>query len=249
MEFSWTTFFFEIINFLVLVWILQRFLYKPVMKVIAQRKANIEGRMEEAKAIQSAAQELQRQYENRMADWEKEKDKARTQLLDEFATERARLMAELLKSLEQERERNRVLEQKYAIELRKKMEQESCATASRFAALLLSRIASAQLEDSIRELMIEDLSHLTQDKIQSLRQACEDTDTPLKVTSAYPVDNDARAAITRALASLIAKPVVCNFVRNPDLLAGFHVSVGFWALDCNLKDGLNFFAEAARRAG
>ena len=249
MEFSWTTFFFEIINFLVLIWILQRFLYKPVMKVIAQRKASIESRLEEAKAIQTAAQELKRQYEDRMADWEEEKDQARTRLLDDFAAERARLMAELRESLDQEREKNRVLEQKHAVELRKKMEQEACASASRFAALLLSRIANAQLEDRIRELMIEDIAYLPQDKIQSLRQACGDTDTPLKVTSAYPVDEDARAAITRALASLIAKPVVCNFVRNPDLLAGFHISVGFWALDCNLKDGLNFFAEAARRAG
>ena len=249
MEFSWTTFFLEIINFLVLVWILQRFLYKPVMKVIAQRKASIEGRMEEAKAIQTAALELKRQYENRMADWEQEKDQARTQLLDELAAERSRLTAELLKSLEQERERIRVLERKHAIELRKKMEEESFSTASRFTALLLSRIANAQLEDRIRELMIEDLSHLSQDKIQSLRLACGDTDMPLKVTSAYPVGEDARIAITQALASLIAKPVVCNFVRNPDLLAGFHVSVGFWALDCNLRNGLNFFAEAARRAG
>jgi len=188
MEFSWTTFFLEIINFLVLVWILQRFLYKPVMKVIAQRKAHIESRLEEAKAIQTAAQ-------------------------------------------------------------RRKMEEESFATASRFAALLLSRIANAQLEDRIRELMIEELSSLPQDKIQSLRQACEGSDMPLKITSAYPVDEDARTTITQALASLIAKPVVCNFVRNPDLLAGFHISVGFWALDCNLKNGLSFFAEATRRAG
>ena len=40
MELDWTTFILEIINFLVLVWILHRFLYQPVMNVIAQRRAH-----------------------------------------------------------------------------------------------------------------------------------------------------------------------------------------------------------------
>ena len=45
MEFNWTTFSFEIINFLILVWILQRFLYKPVTNAIARRKAAIESQL------------------------------------------------------------------------------------------------------------------------------------------------------------------------------------------------------------
>ena len=42
MELDWTTFILELINFLVLIWLLNRFLYKPVMKVIAQRKTTIQ---------------------------------------------------------------------------------------------------------------------------------------------------------------------------------------------------------------
>ena len=37
MQIDWTTLVLEIINFLVLVWILKRFLYKPVMEAIAAR--------------------------------------------------------------------------------------------------------------------------------------------------------------------------------------------------------------------
>ena len=45
MQFDWTTFALEIVNFLVLVWILRRFLYRPVTDVIARRAAEVEHRL------------------------------------------------------------------------------------------------------------------------------------------------------------------------------------------------------------
>ena len=48
MELDWTTFILELVNFVVLVWILNRFLYRPVMNVIDQRKAAIQRTLAEA---------------------------------------------------------------------------------------------------------------------------------------------------------------------------------------------------------
>jgi len=42
MELNWSTFLLEIINFLILVWILKHFFYKPILDVIAHRRADIE---------------------------------------------------------------------------------------------------------------------------------------------------------------------------------------------------------------
>lgn len=100
MEFSWTTFALEIINFLVLVWILKRFLYKPVTNALAQRKAAIDASVEQARLLQATAEDLKRQYEGRMAEWEAERSRARAQLSDQIAAERTRLLAELRTSIE-----------------------------------------------------------------------------------------------------------------------------------------------------
>ena len=89
MEFDGTTFALEIINFLVLVWLLQHFLYKPVMTAIAQRQAGIEKILADAQATRSAADALKLQYENRTAEWEQEKADARRQLQQEM--ERSKL--------------------------------------------------------------------------------------------------------------------------------------------------------------
>ncbi|WP_054775053.1 hypothetical protein [Methylogaea oryzae] len=42
MELDWSTIALEIVNFLILVWLLKRLLYKPVQDIIAQRRAAIE---------------------------------------------------------------------------------------------------------------------------------------------------------------------------------------------------------------
>ncbi len=48
MELNWTTFALEIVNFLILVWILKRFLYKPVLEAIARRKTAIDKTLSDA---------------------------------------------------------------------------------------------------------------------------------------------------------------------------------------------------------
>ena len=82
MELSWATFFLEIINFLVLVWILKRFLYKPVLEAIGHRKAVIDKTLADADAKEAGAQALVEQYQNRLAEWENEKEKLRAEVTD-----------------------------------------------------------------------------------------------------------------------------------------------------------------------
>jgi F-type H+-transporting ATPase subunit b len=65
MQFDLTTFIFEIINFLILIWILQRLFYKPLLDVIAKRKQFIDQTLADAKAIQAQADEQRSLYENR----------------------------------------------------------------------------------------------------------------------------------------------------------------------------------------
>jgi len=60
LELNWTTFALEAVNFLVLVWILKRFLYKPVLGVIARRRAAIDRALEEAQTRHAEAQALER---------------------------------------------------------------------------------------------------------------------------------------------------------------------------------------------
>ena len=108
MELSWSTFLLEIINFLVLVWILKRFLYRPVLDVIARRRAGIEGQLADARQLHDEAEALKAEYENRLAERDRERQQARDVLARELDEERARQLAALQAELVQEREKAEV---------------------------------------------------------------------------------------------------------------------------------------------
>src|SRR6516225_1340247 len=55
MRLEWSTIVLQIINFVVLVWLLQRFLYKPVLRMIDARKAELQQQYDGAKAAEEQA--------------------------------------------------------------------------------------------------------------------------------------------------------------------------------------------------
>ena len=246
MEFNWTTFVLEIINFVVLVWILQRFLYKPVTATIAKRKAGIEKTLADAKTVQAEAQSLKQQYANRMDDWTHEKDLARGQLLEEINAERTRLMTALRLTLEQEREKLRGLEQRQALELQHTLEEAALTRGGQFVARLLSRVASPELEAKICEMLLQDLPQLADKDLQPLRVAWRKGDAPINVISASSLGDEQRSRLVQALSGVAGQPVACDFGIDPDLMAGLRISSGPWMLRSNLRDELKFFTETHR---
>jgi len=84
MQLDWSTLALEILNFLVLVWLLQRFLYRPILKVVTARQVAIEATTQCAHETQEKAAALQAQYESRLQTWEQERAKARADLQEEL---------------------------------------------------------------------------------------------------------------------------------------------------------------------
>lgn len=244
MEFDGTTFALEIINFLVLVWLLQRFLYKPVTASIARRQAAIEEILADAQATRIEATAFKQQFENRMAAWEQEKAQARQQFLQEMEAESARLMTAQQASLDEERSRQRALEQRRVLEQRHQLEEQARADGGRFAARLLARLVSAELDEGIRRLLLEDLPLLPEQPLRALRATGPAGE--VKITCAYPLDESRRASLNEALGRLAGRPVACAFEQDGELMAGLRVSIGPWMLRASLRDELQFFAEAQR---
>ena len=175
MELDWTTFILEVINFLILLWLLKRLLYKPVLNTIAQRKAEIEKRVADSQALRQEAESLRAQYERRIIEWEQERSAARSRLLEEISTERARLTAALRASLEQERDKQRALEERRLNELAGQAEETAAAQGAKFATLLLSRLASAELEAQLVHVLLEDLHKLPEAQRTAIRSAASET--------------------------------------------------------------------------
>ena len=249
MEFDWTTFTLEIINFLILVWILKRFLYRPILGVIAKRRAGIEKTLADARRIETEASEIKQQNERHLAEWEAEKEAAKSSLLEELAAERERKMAVLETGIAEERERRRVLDERRQHDFERAVEEQGIAQGAAFAARLLARVAAPELEARLYALLLEDLRGLPAGDKRAVADAAAAPGLQIKVQSAFALDESKRAELTRALADLVGKTLPLEYRENPELVAGFQVSIGPWILHANLRDELKFFSGALRHAG
>ena len=249
MDFDWSTFVFEIINFLILVWILKRFLYHPILGVVAKRRAGIEKAMADARRIETEAGELKQQCQRELAQWGQEKESAKAHLREELAAERERLMAELETAVAEERERRRVLDQRQQHEYKRGVEEQGIAQGAAFSARLLSRVATSELEARLYALLLEDLRGLRAEDKCAVADAAAAPGLQIKVQSAFVFDAARRVELAQALSEVAGKTLPVEYIENPELLAGFQVSIGPWILHANLRDELKFFSGALRHAG
>lgn len=239
MNFDLTTYCLEIINFLVLIWLVRHFFYKPVFNVITRRKESIDKQLNEAESKLKEAKELQVEYEMRLETWGREKD----QLRSEFSLEMQNQRESQLQGITEEAERKR----KHSIELferqkrdeSRKLERAALELASQFVERLFAQLASPQLEKSIREIFIHDLDTktLSAEELFNLNQK-----ESVEILTVFPLSSDERHHLETSLERLLnSHRCTFEFKQDPQLIAGIKVVLGGTVLQCNLRDALTFF--------
>ncbi len=248
MAIDWTTFTLEIINFLVLVWILKRFLYQPVLETLARRRAGIERTLAEARDTEIRAKALQAQFENRLADWEQEKAALRARFEQELTAERSRQMQALADALVEERERGAAQDTHRQEALRLELESQALEQARRFATTLLARLASPELEARLVEASIEDFAALPADPLHGIAAAARTPGARVRVASAFPLTEAQQKRIGAALAARLGASPALDFRVDAMLGAGLRLALGPWRMHFSLADELAQFAAATHHA-
>jgi len=243
LELNWSTFLLEIFNFLILVWILKRFLYKPVLDAIARRRSSIDEQLDQARQMREDADKLKADFQNRLTDWNRERQRLRNELDQELAAERSRQMTEMQNALEQARKKAQIKESRRQDELRRETEYQALQQASQFASRLLAEASSPELETRLVKRMLDDMARLTGDQVDALKTQWGKPPDSIQVVSAYPLAQDLQQQLEQRLAQISGLDVPVSYAQNTELLAGVRITIGAWTLNINLQDELKGFAE------
>lgn len=243
MAFDWTTFVLEILNFLVLVWILKRFLYRPVLAVLDARQQRLKDEAAQARRLQQEAEELKARYEKALADWASERELARRKLGEELAQARAVGIEGMKKSLAELEAKARARADALAAAGDAALSRQAAEQGYGAAAAMLTRLACAALTARIAEIFIEDLGALPQAQLAPLRNAARSLEAgaAMEIASAHPLDEPLRARVQAALVQGAGRALEASFRPAPELVAGLRVVVGECLLHANLADELEFF--------
>lgn len=212
MTIDWTSLALQTINVLVLLWLLQRFLYRPVLAVLEARQAAISERIAKAEAAQLEAEtaktaiaaehtSLAAQRDQRLAQVQTEAEAARAARMQDVAAQSARLLDEAQHQIERER-----------AEAETQLHEDAATLAADFAARILKRVPAGVLTRAY----LEDLATQTE-ALQALSAS------ELRVVSATPLAEDETAAVQARLGPLLAHPVQWRFEVDESLIAGLAV--------------------------
>jgi F-type H+-transporting ATPase subunit b len=247
MQFDWTTFILEILNFLVLVWILQRFLYRPVLAMLDARQQGIKEETERATQLRSAAEALRQQYEQRLADWNQQQETSRRQLDEELAQLRSTATENLKQTLADEEAKLRVRNQTLIAAREAALIREAAGAAYGQAAAMLQRLASPPLTQRIVEVFLQDLLNMPDSEQTALRKAASMliAASAVEVLSAHPLSEADQSRVQETLSTVAGQALQLTFKEDPALIAGLRAVVGECQLHANLADELAFFRRQA----
>ncbi len=245
MELNWSTFLLEIINFLVLVWILKHFLYRPVLDAIERRRAAVAEQTRAAGEQLERAEAMREEYEQRLAGLQQERERALAGLNGELEQLRSRRLEELDRETERRREAAQGREQRAQEEWARAVERQAMLQAGQFASRLLTLGAGPELESRLVAAAADGLRALDAEQREAIRSQCADASGAVAVVTAFHLPDPDRRSLQAALAELLGSERPVSWQENPELVAGVQISVGAWELQANLREELAGFLQFA----
>ncbi len=250
MQFDWTTFVLEVINFLVLVWLLKHFFYKPVLNILDARQERVRAEVARAEQLQQDAEALKAQYEARLADWNKEREQARQQLEQELAQLRAVSTENIKQSLADEEAKARVRGAAITASREAELARQAAGEAYENASAMLRRLATPELTASIVKMFQQDMKALPSAEQEALRKAAQvvESGVTVEIASAHALNDKDLSSISQSLSEVACRPINAVFKLDPELIAGLRVTVGECLLHANLAEELQFFRRQSKYA-
>ncbi|MEX8520291.1 MAG: hypothetical protein AB3X44_17425 [Leptothrix sp. (in: b-proteobacteria)] len=259
-----TTFALQIINFLVLLWLLTRFLYRPLQAALDARRAAAEQQRADITARQAELTQQAATLQQQRAGFDVERQAAQQALLAEIGVERERRLAQLMRELDDERAKARARDAQLQMREQAQRLQALQQQAAVHVGHYLQRLATPALEAAVIELFLADLAGPQQAAAAAALRNGTLPPGPDDVTAAagsgdmlhvdlstaFEPPTALRAQVEAQLQGLLtaqAAKLAWHWQLDSELLAGLRVQVGGHALEASLRRGVDAFvvAEAA----
>jgi F-type H+-transporting ATPase subunit b len=244
-QIDWFTFFAEIINFLVLMVLLKRFLYGPIFKVMEQRERKIAANLQEAAEKTQQAQQEADLYRQKQQELEEQREAMFSQMKAEVAQVREDLIKNARAEVDATQARwNQALQQEkdlFVQQMRLQISQQICATARS----ALMDLANTDLEEHIIQVFMNRLQTLDAEQREMLCRSV--TSNEVVVSSAFDIPNAMRTRIEKVVWEQIAHDTNVQFETLSEIICGIELRTDSYKLSWSVESYLATLEESLSR--
>ncbi len=228
----------QLINFLILIWLLKRFLYQPVLRAIDAREQRLQQQQQQAQQEQKQAQALKRQLKQEHNELQQQHDTLLEQARSEVKTQ---------KDQELEQARAEIDAQKQQWRAQLQIEQQNLQGHLSVCALTQLRhgvgralhdLAEEKLETQLLNHFSARLRQLSDTERQELNRINVAANAPPVMKTGFPLDDSMQDNLRAALNSVLEQPDI-RFEHVPAMGCGIELHwedyrLG-WSLDTYLE--------------
>jgi len=240
---DWFTVGAQVLNFLILVWLLEHFLYKPVLNAIDSREKRIAAELEDAAAQKAAAQRERDEFRGK----NKAFDEQRGALLGKSADEAKVAREHLLADAHREADRLRVQQENALRDDQKRLGQQISRVVTQevfgVARKALMDLAAADLEERMGEVFTRRLREMDEKARESLAAALKVSSEPAILRSSFEIPSPVRATIRNALNETFAAEIPVRFETAPDIISGIELTASGQKLAWSIAEYLATLAQ------
>lgn len=222
MEIDWLTVGAQVVNFLILVALLKRLLYRPVLDAMDRREKRIADQLRDAERREREAEAQARDFQERSADVERRRQELLDQARREAEDERRERLEDARTEVAQQRERWRSqLEQEWE-DVRKSLTRRLAGAVTEAARRALADLADTTLEEAMARAFRRRLVNLS----DADRRAMADGAGAVEIATAFEPDDEMRRTLTAAVRESLDREV--QFVHADGLLGGIELRTRGW---------------------
>jgi F-type H+-transporting ATPase subunit b len=231
MVFDWFTFVAQIINFLILVYLLWRFLYKPITKTMKKRKEQLNERWQNTRKKQEEAEAKANSYYQKKRDLDQREAEIMAEAEDKAEAERKAKLRQARAEIEQKQEEwhqgIQRQQDSFLTQLREKMQDETFLISRR----ALQDLANAELEQQAIAIFTE--------RLQQLEKQPDRAADEIVIRSSFEIPSEQRQQIEQTLKNQgIAAEKEIHYTQSADLICGIELQLDYQKISWNLNNYL-----------
>jgi len=235
---DWFTVGAQAINFIILVWLLKRFLYKPILDAVDAREKRVATELADADAKKAEAKKERDEFQHKNEEFDQQRAALLSKATEEAKAERQRLLgearqaADALSAKRQETLRSDAHNLSEAISRRTRQEVFAIARKA------LTDLATTSLEERLAEVFTRRLREMDGKAKAGLAEALKSASDPALVRSAFDLPEEQRAAIQNALNETFSAKIRVRFETAPDLVSGIELTANGQKVAWSIADYL-----------
>ncbi|MDZ4760229.1 MAG: F0F1 ATP synthase subunit delta [Alphaproteobacteria bacterium] len=236
---DWFTVGAQVLNFLILVWLLKRFLYQPILDAIDAREKRIALALADADAKKTEAQKERDEFQHKNEELDRQRTALLNKAIEEVKTERQRLLEAARQAADALGAKRQESLSRDAHNLNQAIRRRTGEEVFDIARKALADLATESLEARLIEVFTRRLREMDEKAKADLGDALEMATGPALVRSAFDLPPEQQSAIQDAINQTFSAEIQVRFETAPELIGGIELTAGSqkleWSIDAYLE--------------